>query len=85
MRRPRRRSMVSWVLELPLRLLFALGVAIVRLIILVRSCLPASLLLLLCALIPLIGFSFTQLEGLGSWIMLAAALGLAFAAGTLKK
>ncbi len=85
MRRPRRRSIVSWLFELPLRLVFALGVAAVRLIILMRRCLPASLLLLLCALVPLIGFSFTQLEGLGSWIMLASALGLAFAAGTLKK
>ena len=85
MRRPRRPSIVSWLLELPLRFLFALGVAAVRLIFLMRQCLPASLILLLCALVPLIGFSFTNLEGLGSWIMLAAALALAFAAGTLKK
>ena len=85
MRRPRRRSGLGWLLEIPLRLVFAIAMLIVRVIILVRRFLPASLLLLLCALLPLL-VSFGQLDAdnLGSYIMIAAALILAFAAGALR-
>ncbi len=85
MRRPRRRSILSWLLGLPLRLVFAVGMIAVHLIVIVRQVVPASLLLLLCALLPLLGFTLRgRLDGLGSWIMLAAALMLAFAAGALR-
>ncbi len=82
--RSRRPSVLRGLLELPLRLLFAVGFIIIKTIILVRRLLPASLLLLLCALLPLIGFSMRWVEGAGSWLMLAAALMLAFAAGALR-
>ena len=84
MRRTHRPSLVRSLLELPLRLVFGVGIVIIRAIVLVRRLLPASLLLLLCAVVPLIGFSLNRLDGLGSWLMLAAALMLAFAAGSLR-
>ena len=84
MRRRRDPSTLRWLLELPLRLLFAAALIIIQAIILVRRVLPASLVLLLCALLPLIGFSMRWVEGAGSWLMLAAALILAFAAGALR-
>ena len=84
MRRRRDPSTLRLLLELPLRLLFAAALIVIQAIILVRRVLPASLVLLLCALLPLIGFSMRWLEGAGSWLMLAAALMLAFAAGALR-
>jgi uncharacterized membrane protein YoaK (UPF0700 family) len=84
MRQARRPSMLRELLELPLRLIFAICVVLVQVILLVRRILPASLVLLLCALLPLLGFSLRLLEGMGSWLMLAAALMLAFAAGALR-
>ncbi len=84
MRRPRQRSILRWLLELPLQLLFGVGMILVKLIIVLRRCLPASLILLLCALVPLVGFSLHRLDGIGSWLMLAAALMLAFAAGAMR-
>ena len=85
MARPRRPSLLRWLLELPLRLLFAIRLNIITIIILMRRLLPASLLLLLCALLPLLGFSLRWFDGAGSWLMLAAALILAFAAGSLHR
>ena len=84
MRRRRDPSTLRWLLELPLRLVFAAALIIIQAIILVRRVLPASLVLLLCALLPLVGFSLRWVEGAGSWLMLAAALMLAFAAGALR-
>ena len=84
MLRPRRRSILGWLLELPLRLLFGVGMLLVQLIILMRRFLPASLLLLICALVPLLTFSLGRLDRVGSWLMLAAALMLAFSAGALR-
>jgi hypothetical protein len=84
MHRARRPSVLGGLLELPLRLIFAVGVVAIKVIVLVRRVVPASLLLLLCALIPLIGFSLRWLDGTGSWLMLGAALMLAFAAGTAR-
>ncbi len=83
--RSRRPSVLRGLLELPLRLLFAVGLVLIQTIILMRRLLPASLLLLLCALLPLVGFSLRWLDGTGSWLMLAAALMLAFAAGSLHR
>jgi hypothetical protein len=84
MHRARRPSILGALLELPLRLLFAIGVLAIKVIVLVRRVVPASLILLLCALLPLIGFSMRWLDGTGSWLMLGAALMLAFAAGTAR-
>ena len=84
MRRPRRRSILRSLLELPLRLVFAIGIIVIRLIIAVRNFLPVSLLLLLCAVVPVVGYSLQWLDGAGSWIMLGTALTLAFAAGSLR-
>ena len=84
MRRARRPSILGGLLELPLRLLFAVGVLVIQVIVLVRRVVPASLILLLCAILPLVGFSLRWLDGAGSWLMLGAALMLAFAAGTAR-
>ena len=62
-----------------------MGLIVIKIIILTRRLLPASLLLLLCALLPLLGFSLRWFDGAGSWLMLAAALMLAFAAGSLRR
>lgn len=84
MRRPRRPSLGRWLLEAPLRLLFGLVTIVVRVIIFIRRLVPISLLLLLCALVPLVGFSLRRLDSTGAWLLLAAALALAFAAGSLR-
>lgn len=84
MHRAPRASILGGLLELPLRLLFAVGILVIKVIVLVRRVVPASLILLLCALLPLIGFSARWLDGAGSWLMLGAALILAFAAGTAR-
>ena len=84
MHRPRQRSILHWLIELPMRLLFGVGYIVVRLIVVLRRFLPASLILLICALIPLLGFSLQRLDRAGSWIMLGAALMLAFAAGATR-
>jgi hypothetical protein len=84
MRRPRRPSLGHRLLEAPLRLLFGLVTIVVRIIIFVRRLVPLSLLLLLCALVPLVGFSLRRLDSTGAWLLLAAALALAFAEGSLR-
>jgi hypothetical protein len=84
MRPPRRPSIVRELLEFPLRLFFGVGILIIQGIVLVRRILPASLVLLLCAVLPLLGFSLRVLDGLGSWLMLAAAMMLFFAAGAVR-
>lgn len=84
MHRARPPSFLGGLLELPLRLLFAVGILVIKVILLVRRVVPASLILLLCALLPLIGFSLHWLDGTGSWLMLGAALMLAFAAGASR-
>ena len=83
MRRPRRPSVLRMLLELPLRLIFSTGVIVIRTIILVRRVLPASLLFLLLALIPVILFARSRLGDIGGWLMIGAALVLTFAAGAL--
>ena len=83
MRRKRRPSLVRWLLELPLRLLFGIGVVVIKVLIIVRRFIPPSLLLLLCAVPPLVGFSLQRFDAAGNWIMLGAVIMLAFAAGRL--
>ena len=84
MRRPRRPSIPQLLIELLFRLVFGIGMLLVRLIILLRRLLPAPLLLLIVALVPLIIIFFDQRDNYLNWLILAAALGLAFAAGSLK-
>jgi len=84
MRPPRRHSFFRELLEFPLRLFFGMGILIIQGIVLVRRILPASLVLLLCGVLPLLGFSLRVLDGLGSWLMLAAAMMLFFAAGAVR-
>lgn len=82
-RRPRKPSRLRMLLEIPLRLIFTTGVIVIRTIILVRRILPASLLFLLLALIPVILFARSRLGDFGGWMMIGAALVLTFAAGAL--
>src|SRR5688500_10719233 len=85
MRRPRRRSFLRSLFELLLWLVFAIGMVLVNVIILIRRIVPISLLLLIGALVPLVIYARTRNFGdFGSWLMLATAIALAFAAGTLK-
>ncbi len=83
MREPRRPSRLRMLLELPLRLIFTTGVIVIRTIIVVRRVIPASLLFLLLALIPVILFARSRLGDMGGWMMIGAALVLTFAAGAL--
>lgn len=69
--------------ELILRLIFTTGVIVIRTIILLRRVVPASLLLLLFALIPVILFARNRLGDPGGWLMIGAALILTFTAGAL--
>ncbi len=84
MSRARRPSALRWLLELPLRIVWTIGLLAIQTLIFVRRFVPASLLLLLCAMLPIVGLSLRWLDGFGSWLMLAAAIMLAFAAGSLR-
>ena len=84
MSRAQRPSILRSLLELPVRIVFAICILAIRTLIFVRRFVPASLLLLLCAMLPIAGLSLRWLDGLGSWLMLAAAIMLAFAAGSLR-
>ncbi len=70
-------------MELPLRLIFTTGVIVIRTIIIVRRVMPASLLFLLLAVVPVVLFARSRLGDLGGWLMIGAALILTFAAGAL--
>lgn len=82
--RAQRPSALRRLLELPFRILWVICLVAIRTLIFVRRFVPASLLLLLCAMVPIAGLSLRWLDGLGSWLMLAAAIMLAFAAGSLR-
>ena len=84
MRRPRRPSLVRWLLELPLRLLFALVTFIVRIIIVLRSLIPLRLLLILCALVPLAWIYLRRVDNVSAVILVAIAIVFAFVAGSLR-
>lgn len=84
MRRAGRRSIMGWLISLPLRLAFDLFWLLVRTVILLRRVVPGSLLLLLLAVVPMITFSLKWLDGPWGWVMLGASLMLAFAAGSAR-
>jgi hypothetical protein len=78
-----RRPLWLRLLEGPLRLLFMLVAFIIQVIVVVRRFIPAPLLLLLIALVPVLAFARSRLDDFGGWLMIVAALVLAFAAGAL--
>ncbi len=84
MPRPRRRSPLGRLLELPPRLLFGAVVIVVQVIIFAVRFLSPRMFLLLCAVVAVVILSYPRLDTIGRLIMLAAALMLAFAAGSLQ-
>lgn len=77
--------MFRWLLNLPFLLLWNIGYLLVRLLIFMRRWVSPLLLLLILILVPLLGFSIPRMDRAGSYLMVAAALGIAFAAGTMSR
>ena len=79
------RSFLRWLLNLPFALLWHVAYVLVRLLIGMRRWVSPVLLLLVLLIVPLLGFSLPRVNRIGSYVMVAAALGLAFAAGKLSR
>ena len=77
--------MFRWLLNLPFLLLWNISYVLVRLLIAVRHWVSPLLLLLMLLLVPLLGFSLPRMERAGSYIMVAAALAIAFVAGSMSR
>ena len=81
----RRRSIMQRLLTLPLAVVFALLNMAVGVVVIVTRLVPASLLVLLLALVPIFIYMQPWVNDLWKGMMIAAALMLAFAAGALAR
>lgn len=77
--------MLRWLLNLPFLLLWNVGYILVRLLIVMRRWVSPLLLLLILILVPVLGFSIPRVDRAGSYIMVAAAIALAFVAGKMSR
>ena len=77
--------MFRWLLNLPFLLLWNISYVLVRLLIVMRRWISPLLLLLILILVPLLGFSVPRMGRAGSYVMVAAALAIAFVAGKLSR
>ncbi len=77
--------MLRWLLNLPFMLLWHISYVLVRILVLMRRWLPPSLLLILVVVLPLLGLTLPRLDRAGSYLMVAAAIALAFLAGKLSR
>jgi hypothetical protein len=77
--------MLRWLLNLPFLLLWNITYVLVQAILLMRRWLPPSLLLILVLVLPLLGLTLPRLDRAGSYLMVAAAIILAFLAGKLSR
>jgi len=66
-------------------LLWHISYVLVRILVLMRRWLPPSLLLILVVVLPLLGLTLPRLDRAGSYLMVAAAIALAFLAGKLSR
>lgn len=77
--------MIRWLLNLPLMLLWNIGYYVVRLLIFMRRWISPGVLLIILIVVPLLGFSLPRLDRIGSYVMIGAAVALAFVAGKLSR
>jgi hypothetical protein len=78
-------SMVHWLLNLLFGIVWNIGYVLVRGLILMRRWLPPGMLLIVLTVVPLLGFSLPYLDRVGSYLMVGAAIALAFIAGKLSR
>lgn len=76
---------MGWLLNIVLLALWHAGYVIVRLLIVMRRFIPPGVLLIIVLVVPLLGFSLPNLDRVGSYMMVAAAVALAFVAGRLTR
>lgn len=77
--------MFRWLLNLPFQLLWNIAYVLVRLLIFMRRWVSPVLLVLIMLLVPLLGFALPRIDRAGSYIMVAAAIGIAFVAGKMSR
>jgi hypothetical protein len=73
--------MFRWLLNLPFLLLWNFGYFAVRVLLFMSRWISPGLLLLLLIIVPLLGFSLPRMDRVGSYVMVVAAVALAFIAG----
>jgi hypothetical protein len=77
--------MLRWLLNLPFMLLWYVTYALVQVLLFMRRWIPPGLLLIIVIVVPLLGFSLPRLDRAGSYLMVVAAIALAFLAGKLSR
>lgn len=82
---PRTTSLLRWLLNLPLVLLWHIAYLLVRLLIIMRRWISPGLLLIVLLIMPLLGFSLPRLDRAGSYVMVAVVIALAFVAGKMSR
>jgi len=77
--------MLRWLLNLPFMLLWNTAYGAVRILMLMRRWASPAVLLIVLLAVPLLGYSVPRLDRAGSWIMVGAALLIAFVAGQMSR
>lgn len=78
-------SGLRWLLNLPRWLLWHVAYMMVRLLINMRRWISPGLLLLVMLIVPLLGFSLPRLDRVGSYLMVAVVVALAFVARKMSR
>lgn len=77
--------MLRWLLNVPFWLLWNVGYVLVRLLIMLRRWIPPGVLLIIVLIVTLLGFSLPRLDRVGSYLMVAVVIALAFVAGKMSR
>ncbi len=77
--------MVHRLLNMVFHVLWNIAYVLVRLLIVMRQWISPALLLVVILIVSLLGVSLPHLDRFGSYLMVAAAIALAFVAGKLSK
>lgn len=77
--------MLRWLLNVPFWLLWNVGYLLVRLLIILRRWIPPGVLLIIVLIVTLLGFSLPRLDRVGSYLMVAVVIALAFVAGKMSR
>jgi hypothetical protein len=78
-------SLLRWLLNLPFLLLWHIAYIVVRLLITMRRWITPGVLLIVLLVVPLLGFSLPRLDRIGSYLMVAVVVALAFVAGKMSR
>lgn len=78
-------SLLRWLLNLPFALLWHIAYVGVRLLIGMRRWITPGVLLIVLLVVPLLGFSLPRLDRVGSYVMVAVVVALAFVAGKMSR